>query len=130
MGFFHKTSDTGAVPSIINLPAAAGEYSPGQLLTVTDGQLTAITAASNTTPPYVCHSARKIETAGGMLAVNRVRKDVVYKTSLSAAAAEAKIGSKLRISAGGKQVSAGAGTFEIVYIEGTAEDDTVRGRFV
>lgn len=125
---FHKT-DTGAVAPFEYLPAAAGTYEPGQALKVVDGKLTAIDAATNTTPPYLSMTGKTVED-GDIIAVVRVSDDTIYKTTLSAEAASAKVGSLLEISADGKQVdAAAAGTFEVVAIEGTAAGSTVYGRF-
>ena len=68
---------------------------------------------------------------GENLPVTHVSDDVIYETNLGAEAANAVIGTKLQVSAGGLTADAGAeGTFEIVFIEGTAADSVVRGRFV
>ena len=129
-GFSVHKRDTGAVEPFEYLEATAGTYSPGQLLKVDAGKLAAIGEASTATPAYVC-MADKVVTAGDpVLAVNRVRKDVIYETSLSATAATADVGVKLQVAAGGKQAVTGAGTFEIVSLDGTNAGDMVRGRFV
>lgn len=128
--FLPHTSDHGAVLPWEYMPAAAGTYQAGQLLTVSGGQLTAISAASATTPGYLCMADITVE-AGDNVPVTRIQDDQIYETTLSAAATAAVIGTKLRISAGGLQADAGAtGTFEITYIDGTAAGDMVRGRFV
>lgn len=125
---FHK-NDTGAVAPFEYLPAAAGEYEAGQLLTVSGGKLAAIAEASNKTPPYLC-VGNKTVADGELLPVVRVNATTIYKTALSAEAAAATIGTKLEISAGGKEVDgAAAGTFEVTYIEGTDAGAVVYGRF-
>lgn len=125
---FHKT-DTGAVAPFEYLPAAAGTYEPGQALNVVDGKLTAIEAACETTPAYLSMAGKTVED-GEIIAVVRVSDDTIYKTTLSAEAADAKVGSKLQVSAGGKEVDgAAAGAFEVTCIEGTAVGSTVYGRF-
>lgn len=129
MFFPHKT-DTGAHQPWEYLPAAAGTYQAGQLLIVSGGKLAAISAATKTTPPYLCMGSVTVAD-GENLPVVRVTNDEIYETQLSAAAASATIGTKLEVSAGGlKADAAAAGTFELVYIEGTAADSVVRGRFV
>lgn len=111
------------------LPAAAGTYKAGQALTVTDGKLTAIKAAHTTTPPYICMADATVED-GQNLPVIRVTDKVIYETTLSADAADAVVGTKLQVSAGGLEVdAAAAGTFEVTAIEGTAAGSTVYGRF-
>lgn len=124
-------SDTGAVIPWEYLPAAAGTYKVGQALTVTGGKLTAISAAQATTPAYICE-AEKTVAAGETLPVTRVSKNHIYETTLSAAAEGAAVGAKLQVAAGGLEasyVSATPGTFEVVSLTGTAEGDTVRGRW-
>ena len=110
-------------------PAAAGTYEVGQMLQMSNGQLAALTAATKTTPPYVC-MARTTVAAGEVLPVIRVQKDMIFETQLSAEAASAAVGSMLEVTAGGLEVDAAAsGTFEAVFIEDTAAGSTVRGRF-
>lgn len=128
--FSPHTSDTGAVVPFEYMNAAAGTYQAGQMLTVTGGKLAAISAAHKTTPQYMC-MANITVTGDELVAVTRVKDDVIYETQLSAEAAAATVGSKLEVSAGGLNVDAAdAGTFEVTYLAGTAKGDTVRGRFV
>lgn len=111
------------------MPGAAGTYKAGQLLNASGGALAPVSAASNSTPGYLCMADVTIA-AGDNLPVQRIQKDTIYVTQLSAEAAEATIGSKLQVSAGGLQVdAAAAGTFEVTYIEGTAAGSEVQGRF-
>lgn len=110
-------------------PAAAGTYVAGQLLKISNGQLAAVSTASTTTPPYLCMADATVE-AGGMLPVVRVKHDTVFETTLSAAAESAAVGAKLQVAAGGLQANAAtAGSFELVWAEGTEAGSTVRGRF-
>ena len=128
--FRPHSSNNGAVLPFEYLPAAAGDYEAGQLLNVSGGKLTAIAAASKTTPAYMCMGKHTVAD-GENLPVTRISDDVIYETTLSAEAAAATVGTKLEVSAGGLQAdAAAAGTFEIVYLEDTAADSTVRGRFV
>lgn len=111
------------------LPAAAGTYKAGQLLNATGGKLVPISAASATTPGYVC-MADVTAIEGQVIPVASVVKNDIYETNLSAAAAGAAIGSKLQVSAGGLQVdNSAAGTFEVTYLEDTAAGSVVCGRF-
>lgn len=111
------------------LPAAAGTYKVGQALKVASGKVAATGAALTTTPPYIC-MAEVTVADGEALPVIRTKNDIIFETTLSAAAASAAIGSKLQVSADGLTVNAtAAGTFEVVYLAGTAEGDVVRGRF-
>lgn len=125
----HKNG-TGAVLPWEYIPAAAGTYEAGQLLNVADGKATAISAAATTTPPYLCMGSITVED-GEELPVTRIAADMIYTACLSAAAAAAVVGTKLQISAGGKEVDGGAaGSFEVVAIDGNEAGDTVYGRFV
>lgn len=124
----HKT-DTGAVLPWEYMPAAAGTYQAGQLLNAKNGSLTPVSAASTTTPGYLC-MANITVTAGQLVPVTRIQHTAIYETQLSAEAADAAEGTKLQVSAGGLQVDAGAtGSFEVTYIEGTAAGSMVCGRF-
>lgn len=124
----HKT-DTGAVPPWEYMPAAAGTYQAGQLLNAKNGSLTPVSAASPTTPGYLC-MANITVTAGQLVPVTRIQHTAIYETQLSAEAADAAEGTKLQVSAGGLQVdAAAAGSFEVTYIEDTAAGSMVRGRF-
>ncbi len=124
----HKT-DTGAVLPWEYMPAAAGTYQAGQLLNAKNGSLTPVSAASTTTPGYLC-MANITVTAGQLVPVTRIQHTAIYETQLSAEAASAAEGAKLQVSAGGLQVDAAAtGSFEVTYIENTAAGSMVRGRF-
>lgn len=127
--FLPHASDTGALQPWEYLPAAAGSYKVGQLLNVVSGKLTAIAEASTTTPPYLCMS--NITVADGEnVPVIRVNTNYIYETRLSAAAASAKVGTKLQVTAGGLEAdAAAAGSFEAVFLEGTTAGSVVRGRF-
>lgn len=129
MSFLPHSIDTGGLQPWEYLPATAGTYQVGQLLNASAGKLTAVSAASATTPGYVCMASKTVA-SGELVPVIRIKDDAIYETTLSAAAESAAEGSKLRVSAGGLQVDAGAaGSFEVVYIEGTAAGSLVRGRF-
>ncbi len=130
--FLPVKSNTGAVLPWEYLGATAGTYQAGQMLTVTDGKLDALDAASTTTPPYLC-MADVTAADGQVIPVIRVDGDFIFETTLKAAASGAVIGTKLQVEADGltaSKPSAGSGTFEVVYLEGTAAGNIVRGRFV
>ena len=127
--FHPHTTDTGAVQPWEYMPAAAGTYQAGQLLNAADGSLTPVSAASTTTPGYLC-MANITVTGSELVPVTRIQRTAIYETQLSAEAADAAEGVKLQVSAGGLQVDAGAtGSFEVTYIEDTAAGSMVRGRF-
>lgn len=125
----HKHDTAGRQPWEY-LAAAAGSYKAGQTLSVSGGKVAPISAALKTTPPYISMADVTI-TEGQALPVIRVTDKAIYATELSAEAAAAVVGTKLEVSAGGLQVdAAAAGTFEVVYIDGTAAGSVVHGRFV
>lgn len=127
--FLPHKSDTGTLQPWEYLSAAAGTYVVGQLLNVADGKLTAVSDASTTTPPYLC-MANITVTDDQLVPVTRVSKNYIYETRLSAAAAAAKVGTMLQVSAGGLMADAAAsGSFEVSYIEATGEGSAVQGRF-
>lgn len=128
MFYPHKT-DTGAVMPWEYMPAAAGTYQAGQLLNAKNGTLNPISAASTTTPGYLC-MANITVTGNEQVPVTRIQHTAIYETNLSAEAADAAEGTMLQVSAGGLQVdAAAAGSFEVTYIEDTAAGSMVRGRF-
>lgn len=130
--FVPVKSDTGAVQPWEYLPAAAGEYKAGQLLSVEGGKVTAITAEQTATPPYLSMADKKVAEDGETLPVVRVGLGEIYETTLSAAAAGLTAGAKLKVSADGMQAAYGTGadgTFEAVYVDDTNEGDMVRGRW-
>ncbi len=127
--FLPHSTDTGAVLPWEYLPAAEGSYQAGQLLNANGGTLTPVGAASKTTPGYLCMADITVA-AGQLVPVTRIQRTATYETTLSAEAAGAAEGSLLQVSAGGLQAdAAAAGSFEVTYIEGTAEGSVVRGRF-
>ena len=113
-------SDNGAVLPWEYLPAEAGTYHVGQALNLdaTTGHLEAVAADLDTTPPYICNAEVKVETAGTPIPVSRTSRDVIYETTLQAAAAGTVAGSRLVVKSGGTQVGAGDGTFEVVTAGG------------
>lgn len=127
--FLPVKSNTGAVLPWEYLGATAGTYQAGQMLTVTDGKLDALDAASTTTPPYLC-MADVTAADGQVIPVTRVNGDYIYETTLKARYDGAKPGVKMQVDADGVTASEGAGTFELVEVLGTKAGDTVRGRFV
>lgn len=127
--FVPVKSNTGAMLPWEYLGAAADTYQAGQMLTVTNGKLAKLGAASTTTPPYLC-MADVTAADGQVIPVTRVEGAFLYETTLSAVTAEAKPGAKVQVAEDGLTVVQGAGNFELVDVEGTQKGDTVRGRFV
>lgn len=131
MSFIPVKSDNGAVLPWEYLAAEAGTYKAGQLLNVdaSTGHVEPISAELNTTPPYLCMADITVADAGTPIPVTRISKDCIYETTLAAAASGTVAGGKLQVANGGLQATAGAGTFEVVSLDGTETGDTVRGRW-
>lgn len=125
--FISVKNDTGAVPPLEYLPAAAGTYQAGQLLMVAAGLLTALTAAVSGMPQYVCMTSGKVEDRQP-IAVTRVNAGTVYETVLGEDINEG-MGTMLGVLSDGLRAG-GTGCFELVSVEGMEEGCTVRGRFV
>lgn len=121
--------DTGAMLPWECLGAAAGTYRAGQMLTVSEGKLAALSLASTETPPYLCMADVKAA-EGQVIPVTRVEGDCIYETQLKGAYESAKVGGKMQVESDGLTASEGSGTFELVEVYGTKAGDTVRGRFV
>lgn len=127
---FYPKNISGVVRPWEVLPAAAGTYVAGQLLNASGGKVAPVSAASAKTPGYLCVADVTL-TEGQLLPVTRISNDEVYVTQLSADAESAVVGGKLQVSAGGLQADgAAAGTFEVVYAEGTTAGSEVHGRFI
>ena len=126
--FVPVKSTTGAVLPWEYLGAEAGTYRAGQVLTVSEGKLAALSMASTETPPYLCMADVKAA-EGQVIPVTRVEGDCIYETQLKALYADAKPGVKMQVDADGLTASEGEGNFELVEVHGTAQGATVRGRF-
>lgn len=130
--FFPIKNDSGAVLPWEYLAAEAGTYQAGQLLNLdtSTGYVEAISAEQTTTPPYLCMADITVADAGTPIPVTRISRDSIYETTLAAAASGTVTGGKLQVASGGLQATTGAGTFEVVALDGTQSGDTVRGRWL
>lgn len=90
----------------------------------------AISAEQTTTPPYLCMADITVADAGTPIPVTRISRDSIYETTLASAASGTVTGGKLQVASGGLQATTGAGTFEVVALDGTQSGDTVRGRWL
>ena len=70
-------------------------------------------------------------TAGDIIPVIRVNKDMIFETTFAAAATSVKLGSKVTLHTDGLQVTGttASGVAEVVYMDGTAAGDMCRVRF-
>ena len=127
---FYPKNLNGVLQPWERLPAAAGTYQAGQLVNAADGVVKPVSAASATTPGYLCVADVTLA-QGDLLPVARIVKDEIYVSQLSVETEGAKVGAKLQVSAGGLQVDgAAAGTFEVVWAADTAAGSEVHGRFI
>ncbi|MGM9601402.1 MAG: hypothetical protein ACI3W5_07445 [Faecousia sp.] len=128
--FLPYKSDTGTLQPWEYMPAVAGTYQAGQLLTVTNCKVAALSAASPTTPPYLCMADITVA-EGETIPVLRVAKNIIFETALDEEDESVEFGSMLEVSKGGMFVDGHAnGTFEVTWLEGTAAGSAVLGRFL
>lgn len=140
MAFLLHSIDDGHVPAWEYLPVSAITPKVGMALTQTSGNLAIATAG--TAPTYISMVEKAAAcTAGDVIPVIRVSKDMIFETTFSAAATSLNVGDKVTLHASnGMQITAsktenGAnsstinGVAEIVSMDGAAIGDTVRVRF-
>lgn len=130
MSFKIHSMDGGRVPGIEYLPAGAITPKVGMALVQTNGQLALATGANAPTYISMCEKDRAC-TAGEIIPVIRVGKDMILETTFAAAATSIKLGSKVTLHTDGLQVTATttSGVAEIVYMDGTASGSMCRVRF-
>ncbi len=128
--FLIFTTDDGRMLPWEYLPASAITPKVGLALYQTGGNLAV--ASGTTKPTYI--SMREEETpltTGDLIPVVRVQPDVVFETTLSAAAEGLQVGQKVTIAGDGLQVTGTttSGVAEVIGFEGTEAGDRVRVRF-
>ena len=130
MSFKIHSMDGGRVPGIEYLPAGAITPKVGMALVQTNGQLALATGANAPTYISMCEKDRAC-TAGEIIPVIRVGKDMILETTFAAAATSVKLGSKVTLHTDGLQVTGttASGVAEVVYMDGTAAGDMCRVRF-
>lgn len=137
MAFKIYSTDDNRVPGIEYLPASAITPKVGMALTQTTGQLTQTTgqlalATGATAPTYISMCEKDGEcTAGDIIPVIRVGKDMILETTFAAAATSIKLGDKVTLHTDGLQVTDTTtnGVAEVVYMDGTASGSMCRVRF-
>lgn len=134
MAFKIYSTDDNRVPGIEYLPASAITPKVGMALTMaltqTTGQLALATGA--TAPTYISMCEKDSEcTAGDIIPVIRVGKDMILETTFAAAATSIKLGDKVTLHTDGLQVTDTTtnGVAEVVYMDGTASGSMCRVRF-
>lgn len=130
MAFKIYSTDDNRVPGIEYLPASAIKPKVGMALTQTAGQLAL--ATGETAPTYISMCEKDSEcTAGDIIPVIRVGKDMILETTFEAAATSIKLGDKVTLHTDGLQVTATTtnGVAEVVYMDGTASGSMCRVRF-
>ena len=137
MAFKIYSTDDNRVPGIEYLPASAITPKVGMALTQTTGQLTQTTgqlalATGATAPTYISMCEKDSEcTAGDIIPVIRVGKDMILETTFAADATSIKLGDKVTLHTDGLQVTDTTtnGVAEVVYMDGTASGSMCRVRF-
>jgi hypothetical protein len=130
--FLVHSTDDGRVPGIEYLPCGAITPKVGMALTQTNGNLAI--ATGTTAPTYISMCERSSAcTAGDIIPVIRVQKDMIFETTNSAAFTSINRGDKVTLhDTSGMQVTATttSGVAEVVYFSGTATGSTVHVRFM
>ena len=131
MAFKIYKTDDGRIPGIEYLPCSAITPKVGMALVQSSGNLAI--ATGTTAPTYISMCEKDSAcTAGDIIPVIRVSKDMVFETTFSAAATSVKLGDKVTLHASdGMQVTATttSGVAEVVYMDGTASGSMCRVRF-
>ena len=125
MGFLiHDTKDGQPGPWEYLEASAIGACKVGMALTLTDGKLAKATA---TVKPNYISMYQGTVASGDKIPVLRVLPDTRFKTQLSAAGTELKVGDKVTIDTTGMLATAttASGVLEIVQINGTGIGDDV-----
>ena len=131
MAFKIYKTDDGRIPGIEYLPCSAITPKVGMALVQSSGNLAI--ATGTTAPTYISMCEKDSAcTAGDIIPVIRVSKDMVFETNFSAAATSVKLGNKVSLLASdGMSVTATTtdGVAEVVYMDGTASGAMCRVRF-
>lgn len=130
MAFKIHTTDDGRVPGIEYLPAGAITPKVGMALTVSSGKLAV--ASGTTAPSYISMCERETAcTAGELIPVIRVGKDMILETMLSADGSAVSIGDKVTLHTDGMKVTATktGGVAELVYMDAPDVGAMCRVRF-
>ena len=130
MAFKIHSIDDNRIPGIEYLPCGAITPKVGMALIQSSGNLALATGAN--APAYISMCERETAcTAGDIIPVIRVDKDMIFETAFSAAASSVKLGSKVTLHTDGLSVTATttSGVAEVVYMDGTASGSMCRVRF-
>lgn len=130
MGFLIHSVDDNRVLGLEYLPCSAITPKVGMALVQTSGNLAL--ASGTTAPTYISMCERETAcTAGELIPVVRVQKDIIFGVPAQAAMTSVKLGDKVTIYTDGLQVTAttASGVAEVVGMEGTAAGSTVLVRF-
>ena len=130
MGFMIHSVDDNRVLGLEYLPCSAITPKVGMALVQTSGNLAL--ASGTTAPAYISMCERETAcTAGELIPVVRVQKDIIFGVPAQAAMTSVKLGDKVTIYTDGLQVTATttSGVAEVVGMDGTAAGSTVLVRF-
>ena len=126
MGFLIHSVDDNRVLGLEYLPCSAITPKVGMALVQTSGNLAL--ASGTTAPAYISMCERETAcTAGELIPVVRVQKDIIFGVPAQAAMTSVKLGDKVTIYTDGLQVTAttASGVAEVVGMDGTAAGSTV-----
>lgn len=130
MAFKIYSTDDNRVPGIEYLPASAITPKVGMALVQSGGNLALATGTNAPTYISMCEKDSPC-TAGDIIPVIRVNKDMIFETTFVAADTSVKLGSKVTLHTDGLQVTGTTtnGVAEVVYMDGTASGSMCRVRF-
>ncbi|HJH86384.1 MAG: hypothetical protein ACLR5X_08665 [Oscillospiraceae bacterium] len=130
MSFKIHSIDDNRISGIEYLPCGAITPKVGMALVQSGGNLALATGTNAPTYISMCEKDSPC-TAGDIIPVIRVNKDMIFETTFAAAATSVKLGSKVTLHTDGLQVTSttASGVAEVVYMDGTAAGDMCRVRF-
>lgn len=126
----HSIDGSAKIPGIEYLPCGAITPKVGLALTQSSGNLAI--ATGTTAPTYISLVERSAAvSAGTIIPVMRVNKDMIFETTFSASASGVDLGDKVTIASDGLRVTAteSSGVAEVVWKAGSASGDKCRVRF-
>lgn len=130
MSFKIHSIDDNRISGIEYLPCGAITPKVGMALVQSGGNLALATRHERADVHLHVREGQPC-TAGDIIPVIRVNKDMIFETTFAAAATSVKLGSKVTLHTDGLQVTGttASGVAEVVYMDGTAAGDMCRVRF-
>ena len=130
MRFKIHSIDANRISGIEYLPCGAITPKVGMALVQSGGNLALATGTNAPTYISMCEKDSPC-TAGDIIPVIRVNKDMIFETTFAAVATSVKLGDKVTLHTDGLQVTAttASGVAEIIRMDGTAVGSGVLVKF-